>query len=85
MNLDDHMRGKHKTGQQYPCSVCGKVFYSSYDLRLHRERVHEGIRYICPECGQRVSKVKDHLKSVHGITEVDLTQIEVIKTKKIVE
>ena len=85
MNLDDHMRGKHKTGQKHPCTVCDKVFFSSYDLRLHKERVHEGIRYICPECGQKVSKIKDHLKSRHGITEVDVAKIEVIKTMKIVE
>ena len=85
MNLDDHMKGKHKAGQTHTCKICGKVFYSSYDLRLHRERVHEGIRYVCPECGQRVSKIKDHLKSRHGITEVDVTKIDVIKTKQMDE
>ena len=28
-------------------------------------------RYICPECGKSVSKIREHMKSVHRISDVD--------------
>jgi hypothetical protein len=81
-NLDGHMRRTHKTGKPLPCPDCGKVFYNSFDLRTHKDRIHEGIKYVCPECGDTSSRIKDHLKSKHGITDVDMANIAIIKTNQ---
>ena len=33
---------------------------------MHRNRVHLGIKYVCPHCGKQVSKLRDHIKLVHN-------------------
>ena len=35
-------------------------------------------RYICPECGKTVSKIRDHMKAVHGISDVDKDSITTV-------
>ena len=80
-NLSDHMRTTHKTGKQFPCDKCGKIFYNTFDRRVHFDRIHEGIKYICPMCGQNYQRIKDHIKSVHGINNIDLGLITSVKTK----
>jgi len=67
-NLPSHMYQVHKQGKEHVCDDCGKVFYRSYDLKLHIQRVHMGIRFTCNECGKSVSKINEHLKVVHGVT-----------------
>ena len=79
--LGDHMRTVHKTGKPFPCDKCGKVFYNTYDRRVHVDRIHEGIKYICPKCGQNYQRIKDHMKSAHQINDIDIRQIQVVKTK----
>ena len=80
-NLSDHIRTTHKTGKQFPCEECAKIFYNTFDRRVHIERIHQGIKYMCPMCGQTYQGIKDHMKSAHGIQNVDLRQIKTVKTK----
>jgi len=66
-NLPSHMYQVHKQGKQHVCDDCGKVFYKSYDLKVHIQRVHEGLRHTCKECGKSIAKINEHMKFVHGI------------------
>ena len=68
-NLPSHLTQVHQQGKKHMCNECGKVFYKGHDLKVHIERFHEGKRYNCPECGKTVSKIRDHLKSIHGVLE----------------
>ncbi|CAL8136778.1 unnamed protein product [Orchesella dallaii] len=52
----------------FPCESCGKVFSSSFNLRLHINRIHSGKKFICPECGKVVrtrSYLKHHIIAYH--------------------
>ena len=33
-----------------PCDVCGKVFTSKWNVKEHRNSVHDGIRFLCNQC-----------------------------------
>jgi len=70
-NLPMHLNQVHKQGKKHVCSHCGKIFYKTSDLKVHIERVHEGKRYSCPMCGKTVSKIKEHMRVVHGVSDVD--------------
>ena len=49
------------------------------DLKVHRDRIHLLKRYICPECGKTISKIREHLKTVHSVASVNMAEIEVVK------
>lgn len=60
----------HYHGNQMPvqCSQCGKGFFSVSGLK-HHMLIHKGLRFRCPICDAtftQKSKVKRHLKGVHG-------------------
>jgi len=78
-HLKTHIQNAHSEtgGTRYPCFECNKEFSRASEVKIHRERVHEGKRYICPECGKTVSKVGEHMKAVHGICNVDRSQLTV--------
>jgi len=80
-NLYGHMMTVHKMGKKMPCPECDKIFYKSHDLKMHRERIHEGMRYICPECGVHSSKIREHMRSAHSISDVDLARVATVRTK----
>ena len=62
---------------------CGKAFSKKCDVRLHVERVHHGRRYICPHCGKTVSKIREHLRVNHHITDtVNIEDIVVIRSSE---
>ena len=65
-----HMREMHEGRERikHQCTDCNSSFLRPWDLRLHVERVHMGIRYPCPECGKSVSKLAEHMKCVHGLS-----------------
>ncbi|CAB3375640.1 Hypothetical predicted protein [Cloeon dipterum] len=50
--LDDHIR-KHSDLRSFVCEVCGKSFFTFYDLKKHRVRVHVNTEKIhtCHICG----------------------------------
>ena len=49
-------------------------------MRLHVERVHNGRRYVCPECGKIVSKIREHMRVCHHITEFNIEDVQVQRT-----
>ena len=51
---------EHKRPQRIkncPCSVCGKLFYTTYKVKVHIRTVHEGVKkvvekkHMCGMCG----------------------------------
>ena len=37
-------------------------------------------RSICPQCGKTFTKLKDHMKAVHNIADIDMTSLKTINT-----
>ena len=35
-------------------------------------------RSICPQCGKTFTKLKDHMKAVHNIADIDMTSLKTI-------
>ena len=64
--LYQHTLAVHKNLKKHSCSDCGKAFSKKHDLQMHKNRVHLGIKYVCPHCGKQVSKLRDHIKLVHS-------------------
>ena len=64
--LYQHMLAVHKNVKKHVCTDCDKGFSKKHDLFMHRNRVHLGIKYVCPHCGKQVSKLRDHIKLVHN-------------------
>ena len=73
--LSFHVKTVHK--DQKPCNICGKVFDSTYYLRIHKKRKHgiehmpqkTGQEAICEDCGKickSQSALISHRKNVHG-------------------
>lgn len=55
------------------CDECSKTFTTRSSLRLHRESIHEGVRYYCREAPGKCSKsfgqlgsLRRHIKSLHA-------------------
>ena len=36
-------------------------------------------RYLCPECGKTISKIREHLKTVHNVSNVNMDKIQCVK------
>ena len=67
-----HLNIKHQ------CSECGGHFKN---LSTHVSEVHKNKpkkRYICPECGNIVAKIQEHLRKTHQITDFKTKDIQVI-------
>ena len=82
--LYQHTLAVHKNLKKHVCGDCGKGFTKKHDLSMHKNRVHLGIKYVCPQCGKHVSKLRDHIKMVHGILKpADIQkEINLAKTNK---
>ena len=51
------------------CPSCGKTFFSTKGLYLHKKSVHERITFPC-ECGKDfkfLASLKSHKKAFHGV------------------
>jgi uncharacterized Zn-finger protein len=58
----------HEKQKSFECPVCKKVFGSTSYLRLHREAVHDGVRYPCLTCGKEFTQkgnMQKHVRTVH--------------------
>ena len=77
-NILNHKFQVHTGKHRLPCPQCDQRFTKPCDLRLHIERVHDHKRYACPECGKVVSKIREHLKVVHHITDINIGEIRVV-------
>lgn len=78
-NLAVHINQYHTGAKKHVCDKCGKAFIKKYDLNVHIDRVHCGRRYICPECGKTISKIKEHLKVVHNKIDVNMEFIKEVR------
>jgi len=82
-NLPEHISQVHNRDRKHVCNECGKQFFKNSDLKLHIERVHTGKRYNCPECGRTVSKIREHMKVAHGISDIDMNSITVVTVNNV--
>ena len=77
--LNSHTTAVHlKTKEQCPhCDQWFSVSHLKTHLRLvhgnGKKRVYQGRRYPCPECGTTFSKLREHMKSIHGIRSTTLS------------
>jgi len=66
--LDDHIVIHSKEKAAFRCDQCDISCTSAGNLNKHKQKVHEGIRYECPECGRKFGEkchVTKHIKAVH--------------------
>jgi len=78
-NLYTHIHQIHQSEKKHVCEQCGKAFGKKNDLQVHKDRVHLGKRYVCPECGKSISKLREHMKTVHNNTNFSMADVEDIK------
>eukprot|EP00092_Neocalanus_flemingeri_P001603 GFUD01001710.1.p1 GENE.GFUD01001710.1~~GFUD01001710.1.p1 ORF type:complete len:505 (-),score=129.89 GFUD01001710.1:141-1655(-) len=78
-NLYTHIHQTHQSEKKHVCDQCGKAFGKKNDLKVHKDRIHLLKRYICPECGKTISKIREHLKTVHNVANVNMAEIENVK------
>ena len=54
------------------CDICNKEFNKNYNLKVHKQNVHEGQKlYGCEKCEKQFAQnadLKKHVKSVHHVT-----------------
>ena len=77
--LSNHVSQVHNNKSKHKCEHCGKGFSKRCDVKLHIQRVHENRRYICPQCNKVVSKIREHLRSVHKVTDINMENIKVVQ------
>ena len=63
-SLDNHMVENHKTEEKIGCTLCPKYFSKHY-LKSHMTRGAHRIKKACSVCGKSVSKLKDHMETLH--------------------
>ena len=67
-NSDYQAYENKKTIKSFNCLSCDKTFKKGHLLKVHKESVHEGKKYLCPTCGISCSSkngVYKHIKQVH--------------------
>ena len=75
-NLYTHIHQTHNNEKKHVCDLCGKAFGKKNDLKVHKDRIHLMKRYVCPKCGKTISKIREHLKTVHNMSAVNMEEIE---------
>jgi hypothetical protein len=68
-DLQRHIRTIHEKRKDFKCPVCDKGFAHAGNLKVHRESVHEGVRYLCPGCNQTYGqrgRCLNHIRLKHG-------------------
>jgi KRAB domain-containing zinc finger protein len=90
-NLQKHIRTIHEERKDFECPVCHKEFGEAGSLKVHRESVHEGVRYECPmaDCDKSYAykgRCVSHIRLEHGknssFTPIRRTLKEQIKASK---
>ena len=70
-NLKNHINSAHTRTKKFNCPTCGKVFYTSSAMNIHRRRNHLGLakKYRCSLCS-KMFKIKSdlsaHMLDVHN-------------------
>ena len=70
-NLVNHVRKIHDRQNQKPemCGICGKNCKHFWDLQVHMETAHKGLKYKCGPCGKTFATktmLKSHISKLHG-------------------
>ena len=70
-NLVNHIRKIHDRQNQKPemCGICGKNCKHFWDLQVHMDTVHKGLKYKCGPCGKTFATktmLKSHISKLHG-------------------
>ena len=68
-SLQYHMEAHYGNIVRKTCPSCGKTFFSTKGLYLHKKSVHERITFPC-ECGKDfkfLASLKSHKKAIHGV------------------
>ena len=82
----------HEKKPLLPCDFCDKTFAFKQSLQRHVKLVHEGIRYKCNYCENKVYSnercLKNHIKIIHEIHACDecgkkFTAVESLRNHKI--
>ena len=82
----------HEKKSLLPCDFCDKTFAFKQSLQRHVKLVHEGIRYKCNYCENKVYSnerlLKNHIKIIHEIHACDecgktFTAVESLRNHKI--
>jgi hypothetical protein len=65
--LQIHIRTVHEKRRDFECTVCHREFSQSGQLKIHRESVHEGVRYECPvaECDEKYIRKHGCIRHIH--------------------
>ena len=71
--------GTHLQEKSYECKFadCGMAFKWGSDLRIHVQKVHEGIKFSCDICGKEFMDPKGqkrHMINIHGSEKVKKTE-----------
>ena len=75
----------HTTEESIPKgSMKGKSKFQSHFAENYFE-LFACSRSICPVCGNTFTKLKDHMKAVHNITNMDMTSLKTVNTVNIDE
>jgi DNA-directed RNA polymerase subunit RPC12/RpoP len=62
------MNGSHKRTAVFKCDVCGKEVSRMQTLKVHKESVHEKLKYSCTICRKQLSTVlllRRHVNVIH--------------------
>ena len=69
VNLKQHIKARHSTGEKKTCTVCNMKFAHKVTLRAHAEAQHSGKeKKKCNECqyeAYRTGDINEHIKRVH--------------------
>ena len=70
---------------RYPCDQCDFSATRKLDLKVHVERIHEGVRYPCDQCEYVATtrrNLKAHIECKHEQARFQCDQCEFSATRK---
>jgi KRAB domain-containing zinc finger protein len=69
-NLERHMNEHHDKTQMFKCDYCDKEFARKQWMIVHREVVHEELKFPCNICRRKLSclaSLQTHLRNIHKL------------------
>jgi len=65
-DLHNHHQFVHLKVKNFPCNLCDTRCTTSTALKKHIRSVHLDEHYECPECGDMVKHLEQHIRQKHG-------------------